>query len=934
MTDRTEADPLGDDAPAHERDTNVALVDAPVAPDEVVVDDRSGTREADEEWVGAPPAREPSWIGRAGRRVVRRPTQWAQRPWPTDRIVKVTVTTLSLIITTYVMMNVVHLNPLNGRADLVLDPTTPTGGDMGAHVWGPAYLRDNLLPNWQLNGWSMDWYAGMPTYRFYMVVPALAIVALDTIVPYGVAFKLVAVSGLVTLPFCCWAFGRLARFRYPLPELFAFAGLAFALDESFSIYGGNLKSTMAGEFSFSIALSLMILGFGLLVRSMETGRLRCWTAIVLALAIVSHGIVAIYTVLGAAVIVVMVVLARHQPRKRLLHGLGIGLAVVLLSAWWIGPFVGNHQYMTDMKYGARPDGANDSFFDMFFPLTAPLDILVTTLAVIGFAACIARRNIAGAALGVIALCTVALVYLTQDSLPVIGLLWNPRLLPFLYLLRYLLMMVGVVELVRWVVNAWRDRSPRDDVGWFAGSLTVAGVALAVLVVLGFMFEVLPNAGRRVFHDASKPVYAWGPFRKTATGDNAQGDGWSRYNFLGYEGRPQYPEYYDVVQTMAEIGRTQGCGRVTWENSGDNGQYGTTMALMLLPHWTDGCMASMEGLFFEASGTTPYHFLTTAAMSKQSSNPVRELRYDNNDAAKGVPYLQALGVRYVMVRTDEAKRAAEAQPGLTLLASSGPWEIFQVADSEVVQPLTVQPVVVDQRPGDQRERNLELGTSWFQHRDEWAAIPADDGPADWQRIHVDVDESRLVPDPDAAEPDTRGKQVDIVVPREAIEPVTLPPVTVSDVVMGEQDLSFHVDQVGVPVLVKVSYFPNWTAHGADGPYRIAPNLMVVVPTSNDVSLTFERSSSDLVFYALTLLGVALLVFFRIRGDTDFGPVPVAAGGAEGGDDPFGPPPPWSAAGPVTSEWDRPPAAGATPPLADDDLATDAHPPAGTAERPLA
>ena len=97
---------------------------------------------------------------------------------------------------------------------------------MGAHVWGPAYLRDHLLPNFQLTGWSMDWYAGMPAYRFYMVVPALAIVALDTILPYGVAFKLVAISGIVTLPLCCWAFGRLARFRYPIPELFAFAGLA------------------------------------------------------------------------------------------------------------------------------------------------------------------------------------------------------------------------------------------------------------------------------------------------------------------------------------------------------------------------------------------------------------------------------------------------------------------------------------------------------------------------------------------------------------------------------------------------------------------------------------------------------------------------------------------------------------------------------------
>ena len=143
---------------------------------------------------------------------------------------------------------------------------------MGAHVWGPAYLRDHLLPHWQLSGWSMDWYAGLPVYRFYMVVPALAIVACSTsILPYGVAFKLVAVSGLVTLPFCCWAFGRLARFRYPMPELFAFAGLASCSTRATQIYGGNLKSTMAGEFSFSIALSLMMLGLGFLARGLKDG---------------------------------------------------------------------------------------------------------------------------------------------------------------------------------------------------------------------------------------------------------------------------------------------------------------------------------------------------------------------------------------------------------------------------------------------------------------------------------------------------------------------------------------------------------------------------------------------------------------------------------------------------------------------------------------
>ena len=30
--------------------------------------------------------------------------------------------------------------------DLIFRNTTPTGGDMGAHVWGPCYLREHLLP--------------------------------------------------------------------------------------------------------------------------------------------------------------------------------------------------------------------------------------------------------------------------------------------------------------------------------------------------------------------------------------------------------------------------------------------------------------------------------------------------------------------------------------------------------------------------------------------------------------------------------------------------------------------------------------------------------------------------------------------------------------------------------------------------------------------
>ncbi len=805
------------------------------------------------------------------RRITRRPMAWATADWPAERIVKVACTSLALVITTAVMMNAVHFNPFWPSRDLIFDDTTPTGGDFGAHVWGPAFLRDHLLPSGWFNGWSMDWYAGFPAYRFYMVLPAMMIVLADVVFPYGVAMKLVAISGLVTMPAACWAFGRLARFRYPIPELFAFAGLSFVLDESFSIYGGNLKSTMAGEFSFSIALSMAMLGLGFLANGMRTGRYRVWASVLIAAAAVTHGIVAIFVLLAAFVIVLVWI-----DRSRLFYAATVGLTAFLLSIWWVGPFLLNHAYMTDMKYGFRPQGVNDSFWVMFFPLTAPLNVLITTLALIGFAACVMRRHLTGVALGVIGLALIALVYLTRDSLPVIGLLWNPRLLPFLYLVRYMLMVIGALELLSLLWNTLRDRRALAPPSLVA-STTFAGItALAVLVVVGWMFEVLPGGGYRV--EKNQTVYAWGPFRSQQMDEGeshrAQGDGWARYNFMGYEGRGEwYTEYHDVIRTMERIGDDPdlGCGRALWENNSDNSRYGTTMALMLLPHWTDGCIASMEGLFFEASGTTPYHFLTTAAMSEQSSNPVRELRYVDNDASVGVPHLQALGVSYAMVRTDAAKAEASGHPDLELITSSGPWDIYRVIDSDIVVPLDIAPVVVEGRSGDPRERHLELGTSWFQNPGEWAAMPADDGPDEWQRITVVVDESRRIPSgPD----DTRGRQVDVVIPAEPIAAVPLPEVQVSNVEIDQQSLRFEVDQVGVPVVVRVSYFPNWQASGADGPYRIAPNMMVVVPTDTEVELTFRRSAVDWIFSFLTLVGIGLCVYWRRRGDEPVEIQPIA------------------------------------------------------------
>lgn len=759
-------------------------------------------------------------------------------------------TTAVVLGATLIVLSILHPN-------LILRDNTPTGGDMGAHVWGPAYLRDVLLPHWRLTGWSMDWYAGLPAYRFYMVVPALAIVALDVILPYGIAFKLIVVSGLLAFPWCAYFMGKITKMPYPLPELMVIGALFFLLDESFTIYGGNIASTMAGEFSHSIALAFSLLGLGLFSRGLDDGKYRGWAALCIALSALSHGIVLLF-VFGGAVIMMLL----RLDRQRLRYGIVTLGCAVLLSAFWVVPFLSGHAFMTDMKYGSEPgSGSFNSMWEMYFPLDTTWNVLLVLFSIAGFVGSFIRRRHLGIWMGVYIVVLMIAVKVAQGGLPIIGLLWNPRVLPFMFLLRYMLAAIGVYEVLTYayrLVMAERGKTSSLDFvkshSWGTSVLWI--FAVFSLVVIGVRYQALP--GGKLVANADGTSYAWGPVNFPA--QRAFSDGWARWNFEGYEGKTSYGEYYGIVQAMKQLGENpeHGCGRALWENNSDLNKYGTTMALMLLPYWTDSCIGSMEGLYFEAAGTTPYHFLAAAALSKQSSNPVRELRYVNNDASIGVEHMKMLGIRYFMAYTPEAIAQAAGQPELSLVATSGPWQVFELSDVNLVEALSNQPVVVEKRAGDARERWLEIGTSYFQNPVEWNALPVANGPQTWQRVNTQVDIDRQV-----GEEGQANRQVNVVVPDADIDTIALDSVTVSDVEMNNESISFSVDKVGIPVLVRVSYFPNWKVSGAESIYRAAPNMMVVIPTDNEVTLSYEPSRLDNFSYVLTFAGIVLLIVMMRR-----------------------------------------------------------------------
>jgi hypothetical protein len=221
----------------------------------------------------------------------------------------------------------------------------------------------------------------------------------------------------------------------------------------------------------------------------------------------------------------------------------------------------------------------------------------------------------------------------------------------------------------------------------------------------------------------------------------------------------------------------------------------------------------------------------------------------------------LGVRYYLAASPTAVEAAGRHPDLTEIAVSGPWHVYEVADAEVVVPLAFEPVVGTGIDGSQHGW-LPIASAWFLDAGQHEVPIAATGPEGWERVSLDpVDDPlrRIVRW--ARDQLGRPGPIDQVpeLPRTA-----LPAVEVTDIELGQDTVRFEVSEPGVPVLVRTSYFPNWEVDGATGPYRVAPNLMVVVPTDTEVSMRFGRTPVDVVAMGMSLLGlIGLVLLARAR-----------------------------------------------------------------------
>ena len=652
------------------------------------------------------------------------------------------------------------------KPSLIFSNTITAGGDTASHYYTASYLKNELFP--KSSGWTMGNYAGFPILQFYFPLPFIIMVLLSYIIPLQVAFKLVTILGTFLLPISVYYMLKLLDFKFPTPILGAIFSLAFLFNEANSMWGGNIPSTLAGEFSHSLSIALSVFFFGTLYYSMVKHPKNKKLLILNSLLFVTVSLSHIYTTFIAA-LSSLFLLSNHFKKRFIYMILMYSLSFILIS-FWIIPFLLNIPYTTAYNINWN----FNSFFEVIPPILIPFFIL-----------------------GIIGLFYLLIFHKNKDESiketnhKIIYLI-SPLILSFFFF--GIANHIGLVD-VRFIIVIYL---------W---SIVLASIGTSYLLklIMKFIPKLKSEKTKKVF-----PLIILILIMIFVNINTSFIPHWIKWNYEGFESKPSWPQYVEINKFLQ--GSVQD-PRVVYEHSPLHDKFGTERAFESLPLFSG--RSTLEGVYMQSSISSPFIFYIQSELSEKRSCPFwNNYQCTQINLNKAAQHLEMFNVLHYIVRSDKIKTEIKNNTNYELLKTIEEYEIYKIKtnSNKYVIPLKKEPILVE----------LDNFHDWKKISYEWFTS----GDLNTHLVF-------------SKKPDIQFKLTEN---KESLNTSILKKVNIESCKVDEEiknnEINLKTDCINKPVLIKISYHPNWKVEGANKIYLVSPSFMLIYPTKENVRLHYN------------------------------------------------------------------------------------------------
>ena len=702
------------------------------------------------------------------------------------------------------------------RIELVFSDLLPTGGDMGAHIVPTKFFVTELFNNFKLSGWSQDWFAGYPVYYFYFPLPPIITSLLNFIFPFSISFKTMVLISQVLLVV---SIEMLMRKNSREFSFYGFGvGLLYLLTESFTIFGGNLASSLAGQYSFTYSIAFGNLSIFFLVKSKYKYSIEI-AALLIGLSVLSHLIPFMIYLPIFAFYFVKSDIKIYKKISAFLFFLFVAVrfSIVLFL---------NLEFTTNMTYTPYTQ-----LSDLVKSDVLPI-VIGTAIYIISSKSKTSLKAISGFEIYLLFISIYLFFYGPESAL------WNGRIVPFfnlgIIILFFNLLHFDIKNLTKKIQGKYPlllfillINSYFMYLYYSKWGNTYSITTISVILIVLFMFLISINSRNFLFYTTIVSL---------TFGTLSYLPHWLNWNFSGYESKNNWT---DITTLYEGLDRLEP-GRIMWEPNSDLNKYGTPMVLMTIPMFTDH--QSVEGLYFDSSITTPFHFLTVSGVAERPSNPVGGLTYINGEFDKGFRLMEDLGVDYFIAYTSSIKDKANKDENFNFLFSNEVFNVYSINTDKV------------ELVGD----NLYIFESPdFYERLRNAVLRAGNEHSFFESAYKSFKDElnyKIIENYDESYADPSEKNTTLLI---------------SDLNIQNELITFKTNRPNQLHLIKVSYFPNWKIKNGYGPFRISPSFMAVIPKDEFVEIKFESSYAEKALNLLSILTLfgALLITYKYKKRTE-------------------------------------------------------------------
>ena len=698
------------------------------------------------------------------------------------------------------------------RIELVFSDLLPTGGDMGAHIVPTKFFVTELFNNFKLSGWSQDWFAGYPVYYFYFPLPPIITSLLNFIFPFSISFKTMVLISQVLLVV---SIEMLMRKNSREFSFYGFGvGLLYLLTESFTIFGGNLASSLAGQYSFTYSIAFGNLSIFYLVKSKYKYSIEI-AALLIGLSVLSHLIpFMIYLPIFAFYFL--------KSDKKIYKKISAFLFFLFVAIRFSIVLFLNLEFTTNMTYTPYTQ-----LSDLVKSDVLPL-VIGTAIYIISSKSKTSLKAISGFEIYLLFISVYLFFYGPESAL------WNGRIVPFfnlaIIILFFNLLHFDIKNLTKKIqgkyplllfillINSYFMYLYYSKWG---NTYSITTISVILIVLLVFLISI-----------SSTNFLIYTTIVSLTLGTLSYLPHWLNWNFSGYESKNNWADITTLYEGLDKLEP----GRIMWEPNSDLNKYGTPMVLMTIPMFTDH--QSVEGLYFDSSITTPFHFLTVSGVAERPSNPVGGLTYINGEFDKGYRLMKDLGVDYFIAYTSSIKDKANKDENFNFLFSNEVFNVYSI-NSEKIELVEDNLHIFESPDFYERLRNAVLREGSEQSFFEAA-----------YKSFKDELNYKIIENYDSSFAELSDKNTELII---------------SDLNIQNELITFKTNKPNQLHLIKVSYFPNWKIKNGYGPFRISPSFMAVVPKDELVEIKFEASNVEksLNYLSIFTLFSALLITYTYK-----------------------------------------------------------------------